>query len=88
MARRSLQAEIRFLAVAIPTIIVVAVAMSFTAVVSRSLSASIAADAELTAAEVLELMAAPLYRVDNQQVSRIAWALLSSERIQSIRVTS
>ncbi|HPE36390.1 MAG TPA: ATP-binding protein [Spirochaetales bacterium] len=88
MARRSLQAEIRFLAVAIPTIIVVAVAVSFTAVVSRSLSASIAADAELTAAEVLELMAAPLYRVDNQQVSRIAWALLSSERIQSIRVTS
>ena len=85
---RTLRGEIQFLAVAVPTVILALVALAFIAIVSASMARELESDAAKAADETRDLLVDPLYRIDKAQARAIGEALLSSGRIDGIRVES
>ncbi|MBN1241435.1 MAG: hypothetical protein JXA15_01860 [Spirochaetales bacterium] len=85
---RTLRQEVQFLAVAVPTAILALVVLAFIALVSVSIARELKADAANAADETRDLLADPLYRIDDEQARAIGEALLSSGRIDGIRLES
>jgi len=85
---RTLRQEIQFLVVAVPTAILALVVLAFIAFVSSSIARELLLDAVKAADETRDLLADPLYRIDDEQARAIGEALLSSGRIDGIRLES
>lgn len=85
---RTLRQEIQALAVIVPTAILALVVLVFIALVSASIARELKADAVKAADETRDLLVDPLYRIDEAQARAIGEALLSSGRIDGIRVDS
>ncbi|MCP5452435.1 MAG: hypothetical protein H7A27_00480 [Spirochaetaceae bacterium] len=85
--RRSLTAEIQGLSFLVTMAIVVTTLAAFIVALSLIMRDDLRDQAVKTADEVAEIVAEPLYNLDDSQAVRIAEALIASGRIAGIRIT-